>query len=400
MPSLGADMAAGQIVEWLVEPGDHVKRGDIIAVVETEKGAIEIEIFDEGKIQEVLVPVGEKAPVGMVLALLDGTADADAVSPTIPTLEESVTEEPRPLDAASPPETPFPATDTAQTTSPEPSERLRITPTARRRAAELGIDPSTLSGSGAAGAIILADIEAMLPEVATPTAPPTPEEPADRKSAIRHAIGAAMSRSNREIPHYYLGTTIDMEPTLNWIEATNKERPVTERLLSSALLLRAVGLALRQVPDLNGFWEDGAFRPGEGIHVGWSISLRGGGLIAPAIHDVDQKPIPQLMTEFRDLVKRTRQGGLRSSEMTDATITITSLGDQGVQSVFGMIYPPQVGLIGFGKIYERVWTNNGMIDAHRVIEATLSGDHRASDGHTGGQLLSLIDRLLQEPSKL
>lgn len=400
MPSLGADMAAGRVVEWLVEPGDQVKKGDIIAVVETEKGAIEIEIFNEGKIQDILVPVGEKAPVGMVLALLDGTSDDSAASPTMAPPEEPITEKPRPLGATSLPETPLSATHTARTPSPEPSVRLRITPAARRRAAEQGIDPSTISGSGAAGAVVLADIEAMLPKAATPMTSPALGEPKSRKTAIRHAIGAAMSRSNRDIPHYYLGTTIDMEPTLDWIEATNKERPVAERLLPSALLLRAVGLALRQVPDLNGFWEDGAFRPGDGIHIGWSVSLRGGGLIAPAIHDVDQKPVPQLMTEFRDLVKRTRQGGLRSSELTDATITITSLGDQGVQSVFGIIYPPQVGLIGFGRIHERVWASNGMIGAHRVIEATLSGDHRASDGHTGGQLLSIIDRLLREPSKL
>jgi pyruvate dehydrogenase E2 component (dihydrolipoamide acetyltransferase) len=401
MPSLGADMTAGTVVEWLVGPGDRVKRGDIIAVVETDKGAIEIEIFQEGTVQEILAPIGEEVPVGTVLARLDGGDEPEPAQTAPPTLAQPV---PQPSPSprietvprrASPGPRPRPG--------PGPRTRLHISPIASRRAEQLHIDPAALTGTGVDGAIVLADVEAAAetPLTSAPvSASGAGETVKPAQTAMRNAIAAAMSRANRDIPHYYLQTTIDMESALGWLEASNRERSVADRLLYSVLLLKAVGLALQQVPGLHGFWENDAFRAGAGIHIGWSVSLRGGGLVAPAVHDVDKKPLTQLMAEFRDLVKRARRGGLRSSEMTDAAITITSLGEQGVESVFGIIYPPQVALIGFGKIHERPWADNGMIGVHRVIEATLSGDHRASDGHTGGLLLAAINHLLQEPEKL
>ena len=223
---------------------------------------------------------------------------------------------------------------------------------------------------------------------------------ADKQAAMRRAIAAAMARSKREIPHYYLGTQIDMSRAMAWLQAENLKRTVNERLLYSVLLLKAVALALREFPELNGFWVDGAFKPGEGIHVGVAISLRLGGLVAPAIHDVDKKSLSEIMVSLRDLVKRVRAGVLRSSEIADATITVTSLGEQGVETVFGVIYPPQVALVGFGKIVERPWAAGGMVGARPVIMASLSGDHRASDGHRGGLFLAALDRLLQEPEKL
>jgi pyruvate dehydrogenase E2 component (dihydrolipoamide acetyltransferase) len=191
-----------------------------------------------------------------------------------------------------------------------------------------------------------------------------------------------------------------MSKSLNWLAVENAKRTVTKRLLYSALLIRAVALAAREVPEMNGFWIDGAFRPGEGVHVGVAISLRQGGLVNPAIHDVDKKNLDELMENMLDLVNRARTGHLRSSELSDGTITVTNLGDQGVESVFGVIYPPQVALVGFGKIIERPFAADGMVGARPMIDATLSGDHRVSDGHRGGRFLLAVDRLLQEPEKL
>ena len=151
---------------------------------------------------------------------------------------------------------------------------------------------------------------------------------------------------------------------------------------------------------MNGFWIDGAFKPGDGVHVGVAISLRQGGLINPAIHDVDKKTLDELMENMLDLVNRARAGHLRSSELSDGTITVTNLGEQGVESVFGVIYPPQVALVGFGKIVERPFAVDGLVGARPMIDATLSGDHRVSDGHRGGRFLLAVDRLLQEPEKL
>jgi pyruvate dehydrogenase E2 component (dihydrolipoamide acetyltransferase) len=217
---------------------------------------------------------------------------------------------------------------------------------------------------------------------------------------MRAAIAAAMARSKREIPHYYLAADLDLHAALAWLEAENRQRPVTDRLLPAALLLRASALALREVPELNGFWRDGRFVPGEGVHLGVAISLRQGGLVAPAIHDADHKSLDELMAALRDLVARARGGRLRGSEVSDPTITVTNLGDQGVGSVFGVIYPPQVALVGFGRVERRPWAVGDLIGIRPIVTASLSADHRASDGHRGGLYLAALDRLLQQPEQL
>ena len=204
----------------------------------------------------------------------------------------------------------------------------------------------------------------------------------------------------REIPHYYLGTEIEMTRALAWLERENTQRPVTARMLYAVLLIKAVALALREVPELNGFWIDGAFQPGPGIHVGMAVAMRGGGLVAPAIHDADRKSLVQLMDDLRDLITRVRSGRLKSSEMADPTITLTSLGDLGVETVYGVIYPPQVALIGFGRISERAWVENGVVACRRAVTASLAADHRTSDGHRGALFLAAVNRLLQEPEQL
>lgn len=369
MPALGADMEAGTLVEWLKQPGDRVARGDIIAVVDTAKGAIEIEVFEEGVLEKTLVAPGEEVPVGTVLALI----------------------------ANGKPETP---------SAPARPGRVRASPAARRRAEELGVDLPSVTGTGPDGAVQLADIERAAggpPAVpVVPLAPPgaAPPAPTDRQAAIRRAIATAMTKSKREIPHYYLATPIDMTAALDWLRTENDRRPVTSRLLPAALLVKAVALALRDQLELNGHWVDDRFHPGSGIHVGCAVSLRGGGLVAPAIHDADAKGLPALMEALLDLTARARAGTLRSSELTDATITVTSLGERGVETVHGIIYPPQVALVGFGRIADRAWAVGGRVEARQVVTATLAADHRASDGHRGGRLLTAIDRLLQEAGRL
>jgi len=164
--------------------------------------------------------------------------------------------------------------------------------------------------------------------------------------------------------------------------------------------MKVSALGLRKVPQFNGFWQDDQFRPGPGIHLGWAISLRGGGLVAPAIHDADRLTLPELMAALRARCTRSRSGGLRSSEITDPTITVTSLGERGAESVLGVIYPPQVALVGFGRIVEQPWVVGGKVVARPLVCATLAADHRASDGHTGGQLLAAIDAALQSPERL
>jgi len=385
MPLLGADMEAGTLVEWVKHPGDVVKRGDIIAVVDTQKGAIEIEVFDNGVLDQAIVKPGEKVPVGTVLALIRGTGPEEPATVT-KTAEQS---------APARPPTPAPA----EAGTLERPTRVRVSPLARKLAEDLGVDVLHVTGTGAQGAITREDVERAAAAGPAPTPPPAAAPP-DRGTAMRSAIAAAMARSKREVPHYYLSTTIDMSAALAWLRTENEKRPMPERLLPAVLLLKAVALALRDVPELNGYWTDGGFRKGAGVHIGSAISLRGGGLIAPALHDVDRMDLTTLMRNLQDLVARARAGSLKSSELADPTITVTNLGDQGVESVFGIIYPPQVALVGFGRISDRPWVGDGKIEKRPLLTATLSADHRASDGHRGGVFLTAIDRLLQTPEKL
>jgi pyruvate dehydrogenase E2 component (dihydrolipoamide acetyltransferase) len=219
---------------------------------------------------------------------------------------------------------------------------------------------------------------------------------------MRQAIAAAMGRSKREIPHYYLAEPVPMRRALDWLRDANVRRPVTERLLPAVLPIKAVALALRDFPELNGVLEGGVFRPSSAVHVGVAISLRAGGLIAPALHDVAGKPLELLMRELADLVRRCRAGGLRSSELSDPTVTVTNLGDQGVEAVFGVIYPPQVALVGFGRVAERPWVDGdgGSVVAMPALTATLCADHRVSDGHRGALFLARLRDLLQRPEAL
>jgi pyruvate dehydrogenase E2 component (dihydrolipoamide acetyltransferase) len=397
MPKLGADMTAGKLVAWRKQPGDRIRRGDIMAEVDTDKGVIDIEAFADGLLDTLLVQPGAEVPVGTPLARIRSEGEAQpgstppAVSPPPPAIQAIQ----RSTVAATPPVVDLSAAELS---------RLRISPSARRRARELGVDPRRATGTGAGGAITREDIEraASAPAAAqttTSAAAPSPP-PADRNLRMRQAIAAAMSRANRDIPHYYLSNTIDLQPVLDWLKGQNEARPVAQRLLYGVLLLKATALALRAVPELNAFWQGDRLVPQPSIHLGVAVSLRGGGLIAPAIHDADRKSLDELMHDLRDLVARVRAGGLRSSELADPTITVTSLGEQGIDAVYGVIYPPQVALVGFGKVVQRPWCVGGQIVPRSLITASLAGDHRATDGHRGGVFLAAVDRLLQEPDKL
>lgn len=386
MPSLGADMEAGTLVEWLVKPGDAVKRGDIVAVVETQKGAIEIEIFDAGVVEQLLVQPGATVPVGTPLALLRSEGEAVPVKPAVPAAEPAVpTATPAPVAVA---HAPLP------TPAGAAGERFKASPAARRRAGELSVDLA-LVAAGPDGIIEVADVEAALPET-TPQA----VKPRFDFAEMRAAIAAAMSRSKREIPHYYLSDTVDMAATEEWVARVNADRPPDRRLLTGVLFVKAVARAARAYPEFNGLFVDGAFQPAPVVHVGLAIALRGGGLAAPAIHDAADLDLDALMARTRDLVGRVREGRFRSSEIADPTITVTSMGDRGVEALFGVIYPPQVAIVGFGKVVRRPWIVDGVVMPRPVVTVTLAADHRVSDGHRGGLFLAEIGRLLQTPEAL
>ncbi|MFJ6565700.1 dihydrolipoamide acetyltransferase family protein [Streptomyces sp. NPDC091412] len=521
MPSLGADMDEGVLREWLVTPGDQVHKGDVVAVVETDKAAIEVECFESGTVGRLLVPPGTRVAVGTPLAVIEGeaapgvrasapeapaTAGADAVPPMAaepvgghlpqktptradtggepvsrherPEPPRKVARESRPVQepvrtgsrdeparqlvrstgssASQPPRELCAGGDSVigagplvrhlavlrgvdltalhgtgpggritrtdvEHASPPRAPRVRATPYARRLAHDLGIDLTAVRGTGEGGAVRAADVRTATragtrrPKGNGPERPsrrrrdgeqrahatvPTGTGPEQRTDAMRRAIADLMSRSKREIPHYYLSTTIDLKAAGDWLRRINRGRPPAGRLAPAALLLKAAAAATHEVPGLNGYWQNDRFVPGSEVNLGVAVSLRQGGLLAPVIHRADTLPPDALMARLKDLVQRARRGRLRGSETTGATLTVTSLGDLGVETVFGVIHPPQVALVGFGAVVERPWASDGMLGVRPVVTATLAADHRASDGAVGARYLTAIGRLLQKPEEL
>jgi len=444
MPSLGADMTAGILAKWRVAVGDTVSHGDIIAEVETDKGLIEVEVFESGVVERLLVEEGEKVPVGTALAEIGA---------------ESAAESPRKADASHRPRgalAPSPAHRAGSTgpaaapgsiisagssdvdldgpmaspavrrraheldvplegvqgsgehgritlddvqgvaqggAAPAPSsDRIRISPYARRIATERGVDVSQIRGTGPGGAIQANDVlSARVPE---------PRKSVPAAERMQRAIAAAMTRANDEIPHYYVEHSIDMGRALAWLRETNASLSVSQRLVSGVLVLRAVAHALRKHKKLNATWQGGEAVPSAGIHVGLAVSLRGGGLVAPALRNTDEGSLSDLMARMTDLVARARAGVLRSSELTSSTITLTSLGERGVESVTPIIFPPQVAIVGCGATLERPWVVEGQVVPRPIMRVTLGADHRVSSGHQGARFLSTLDRLLQDPEKL
>ena len=323
MPSLGADMEDAVLVEWKKHVGDHVRRGDIIAEVETQKGDIEIEVFDTGTITDIRVDPGQRVPVGTVLALIDPDVDA--------------------------------------------------------------------SSDGKASLPVSAVDVSVLPQ--------TERVPATTADSIRSAVAAAVTTSNREIPHYYLSTTIDMQPAMVWLHAHNAAVPIDLRLLPTVLYIKAIAKALRDVPDLNATWDKG-LRHLDKVNVGVVVSLRGVGIIVPTIKDADTKPLDTIMADLNDIIPRARELRLRSSDIGNATVTLTSLGAGGVDHVYGVIYPPQVAVIGVGGVRRQPLAVNGSVEVRPVVTITMAGDHRATDGLTGSTFLNKVATYLQHPETL
>lgn len=385
MPSLGADMDEGTVLEWRVSVGDTVRRGDVIVDIDTDKAAFEVESELTGVVEAILVEPDTTVPVGTVMARI-ATAEADHRAASPAAAPEAPAAGPGPVPA----ETQQRAAGASGTCAPAAS------PLARRRAAELGVKLESIErGTGVAGSIRVRDVE-----LAAARQQGAEEGGESRQQRLRSVIASAMSRSKREIPHYYLAHAVDLEPALGWLENYNAARPITERVLINALLLKAAVNALIDVPELNGHWSDGRAVKQERVNLAVAVSLRGGGVIAPVIHDAAALSLPALMSRLNDLVKRARAGRLRHAEMVDATITVTSLGERGADTVYGVIFPPQVALVGFGTVAQRPWAAERRLEVRRAVTATLSADHRASDGHRGALYLRAIARQLEQPEAL
>jgi pyruvate dehydrogenase E2 component (dihydrolipoamide acetyltransferase) len=453
MPSLGADMTDGVVTEWLVAPGDEVTRGQIVAVVETDKSDIEVEVFEDARIVELLVPEGERVEVGHPIAVLlphgarvvspvsSSTLSSSTVPTAVPTapaasavtsplvrhlaeelhvdvaavhgtgrggrivradVEAAAAAATAAGDAAA---TGAAAAVAARDAAPPAvpamagASRPQITPRARRLAVERGLDPAVLHdrwvadghGDEPLTGDVVADLAAALAAATGPTLAPAPAV-----DPMRAAIAALMARSWREIPHFHVTRRIDLGDALTGLSAANEARPVTERVLPAAMVLHAVAAAAAAVPAVNGWWVDGRFEPSPRVDLGVVVSLRRGGIVAPTISGADTMTVEELMARLDELVGRARRGRLRSSDTVPASLTVTNLGDRGADSVAGVIHPPQVALVGLGTVHDEPWVHEGEVVVRPVLHATLTGDHRALDGLVGATFLHRLATLLQE----
>lgn len=401
MPALGADMNEGTLLEWQVKPGDVVEKGATLAIIETSKGAIDMESYHSGTISELLAEPGTKLPVGSIMGHM--TADSSTVFKT---------NEPK-INA------PIADTHTATTTIEQPTEqsekqaekepalqtfnydeqRQYASPIARKTAHLSGINLSAITGSGPQGAVLLRDIN---PKGSFPVKEPVSKTDSSSPeiSPMRKAISDAMSRSKKEIPHYYLALDINLTKAQQWLVEQNQQREPEKRLLLPAVLLTAIARKLTKFPDLNGFYQDEHFTSSSDINIGNTISLREGGLVIPAILNADQLTLDQTMEALRDLAERSRYGRLRSSEISAGTITVTSIGERGADSITGVIYPPQVAIIGLGRLRQIPIANDGQIEIADVMTVTLAADHRVTDGITGAHFLNALSKQLQHPEDL
>lgn len=356
MPSLGADMDSGRFVEWKIKPGEHIIKSQAIAVIETQKAAVEIESFKSGKVTEVVAEPDTIYPVGAVLAKLE--LDPGEIVAEAPVAKPTASE-------------------------------VRISPVARKWAEENKIDFHQVKGSGPDGVIELKDVQSLVRE-----------KKVSSIINIRGAIAKAMSKSKAEIPHYYLQSKVNIDEFIKKIDELNQSPNAKERILLPSVFIYAVSKALLKYPEMNGYFTSGKFEKKESHNIGVVTSLKTGGVVVPAILGVQNKDLYQLDLELKDLIKRARESHLRSIELTEGTLTITNLGDLGADQVFGVIFPPQVALLGFGRVRQDAIIKDSSVHTGFCVNITLSADHRVSDGLSGARFLQCITSYLTQPSLL
>ena len=388
-PVLGADVTRATLVEWVKRPGDRVKAGDTVAIVDTRKGAVEIDATADGVLEDTMFGIGAQLQVGVCLATIRLAAPESSLSPVAP---------PPPIVLPPPP---APASN--------PGRLVAVSPRAQKLAADLNVDLTRIEGTGPNGSITSEDIlradRGLKPSTPLPTSTPTPASPPSpgpqRAEPRRAPVQTTAPQPVKgDVPQYYLSTPVDLSAALTWARLENERRPDRDQIMPAAMLVKATALALREVPELNGFWTEDGPQKSDAIHIGCAISSASGRLVAPALMNVDQMDLGTLMRSLVDLVGRVRQGRVRSSELAAATITAMDFGEQGVEAAYAGVNAPQVAIIGFGKITERAWASAGRVEARPVMTITLSADSRASDCRHGGTFLNTVEQLLQTPQRL
>lgn len=435
MPKLSDTMTVGTLVKWLKKEGDAVKSGDMLAEVETDKATMELECFFDGTLLKIFAEAGSQVALGAPLCAVGKpgeTVDAPAGKPAAPAAKEEPKKEasaskaeatPAPAASAEKKEAELkqPAGSSAPAAAPARAEgeRVKISPLAKKLAAEKGVDASTVTGSGPGGRIVRADIEAAAknPKPAAssgkasgPSASfsgggvgakgPIQEERTVTVSTMRGVIAKRLLESKTTIPHFYLEIEVDAEPLMALREQLNKGLEKSGVKLSvNDFILKGSAEALRRVPDVNAAWEGTQIRYLSAAHVSFAVALPDG-LITPVIRDAHDKSIFQVSSEAKSLGKLAKDKKLKPDQFTGGTFCVSNLGMMGIPKFFPIINPPNAAILGVGTTVAKPVVKNGQIVIGQTLTLTLSADHRVVDGAVGAQFLAALKSVLESPALL
>jgi pyruvate dehydrogenase E2 component (dihydrolipoyllysine-residue acetyltransferase) len=430
MPKLSDTMEEGRIIRWLKQRGDRIAIGDILAEVETDKANMELEAFDEGTLAEIRTPEGESAPVGAVIAVLsEGGVAAEA--PPAATTEQGA---PKPAAAPAPearekPAAKAPAAEPAPETreakpapqaDPEPEEagsRVRASPLARRIARDRGVALDSVAGTGPGGRIVERDVEqASASAPKRPAAADAPSRPRPVAAVARPAAAAAPSRrvelgkmrrttakrmaeAKRDIPHFYASSDVAMDECVRLKEGLGELEGEYTGLTYTHLVLKAVGVALRRVPEMNASLDDESVVLHDTVHVGLATATDQG-LVVPVVRDCDRQPLGALVAQVRGLVERARAGKFAADDLRGGTFTVSNLGMYPVSHFAAVVNPPQAAILAVGTVRAVPVVRNGEVVPGHQMTVTLSCDHRIVDGALAGGFLRELVRLLEAPLAL
>jgi len=415
MPKLSDTMEEGKILKWLKHPGDGVAIGEIIAEVETDKANMEIEAYDEGTLAEVRVNEGESAAVGAVIAVLaapgEGAAAKPAAGEQAPSAARPAPARP-PAPAAEPEAArePFRPTVVRRPEAPGPRDdaSVKASPLARRIAREHDLDLARVPGTGPGGRVVERDVEQALaarggaapaPEEAPARAkPPAPAEPGSRVelSRIRRTTAKRMGEAKREIPHFYASAEIAMDEAARLKEALAALEGEYDGLTYTHLVVKAVGLALTRVPELNASYDGDAMVLHGAVNVGVATAVKDG-LVVPVVRNCDREPLAAIVRQARGLLERARSGHFASEDLKGGTFTVSNLGMLPVTEFAAVINPPQAAILAVGAIRETPVVREGLIVPGRLMTVTVSCDHRIIDGMLAGRFLRELKALLENP---
>jgi pyruvate dehydrogenase E2 component (dihydrolipoamide acetyltransferase) len=406
MPKLGFDMAEGKLVRWVKSEGETVQKGEVLAEIETDKATVEVEALVGGVVRKHLIPEDTSVPVGQPIAVIgtqDETIDLDA-------LVGGAAPQAAPEEPVAEPSPGAPATVKSAPKEEGGDGRLpggvRASPLARRLAEENNLNLERIAGSGPQGRIVVSDVRqameatGMLPSAAASFAAGQPREderiPLPR---LRAAIGRRMTAAKQQVPHFYVTSEIDAAPLMALRAQINETLPDDRKTSVNDFIVKAAALALRQLPALNASLDGEAIvRHGE-INIGVAVALDDG-LMTVVVRQADMKPLLAISQEIRTLAARARSGKVRPEDVEGSTFTVSNLGMFDVDHFVAIINPPEAAILAVGSVREVPVVRDGQIVPGKVVQVTLSADHRVTDGAEGARWLQIVRGLIEQPVRL